>query len=215
MRRIDIVIGLIVLSIVCGTILGIKYFADPDRKLIRNEDAEVIDAALLSFFEKGSWQSPEWTAGDFIVLFQECRSDPVETFAQDLTKIASYSKANTSNRKYWPMLNNLLKQYASSKATSPRTLDLRQLRIDPRIVVSKPSPLFERGKQPQLHNRYGESGTQRAGGSLYPPLYSSDHQVAIVRASVVWSIHHADVFFLLQKSDGRWKALFAQPIYYP
>jgi hypothetical protein len=50
---------------------------------------------------------------------------------------------------------------------------------------------------------------------MWPPGYSADNRIAIVRMSIPWSIHHADGTFVLANRQGAWSVLVREFIYYP
>jgi hypothetical protein len=49
----------------------------------------------------------------------------------------------------------------------------------------------------------------------YPPGYSQDRQVAIVRLTFPWSIHGGDGTYVLVKKEGKWTVLIREIAYYP
>jgi len=48
----------------------------------------------------------------------------------------------------------------------------------------------------------------------WPPGYSNDQRFAVVRLVVPWSIHHADVTYLLAYEDGKWTVCLRQTVHY-
>ena len=48
----------------------------------------------------------------------------------------------------------------------------------------------------------------------WPPGYSDDNSIAVVRLSIPWSIHHADGTYILARSDTGWTILLRQFVYY-
>jgi hypothetical protein len=48
----------------------------------------------------------------------------------------------------------------------------------------------------------------------WPPGYSQDKSLCIVRLVIPWSIHHADATYILVKRKARWAVLLRQFVYY-
>ena len=49
---------------------------------------------------------------------------------------------------------------------------------------------------------------------IWPPGYSVDGRIAMVRMSIPWSMHHADGTFLLTSRQGTWHVLVRQFVFY-
>jgi hypothetical protein len=50
---------------------------------------------------------------------------------------------------------------------------------------------------------------------VWPPGFSGDQRLAIVRMSIPWSIHHANATYVLAKRQGNWVLQVRQFVYYP
>jgi hypothetical protein len=50
---------------------------------------------------------------------------------------------------------------------------------------------------------------------VWPPGFSSDRRLAVVRMSIPWSIHHAEATYVLGKRQGNWALQVRQFVYYP
>jgi hypothetical protein len=48
----------------------------------------------------------------------------------------------------------------------------------------------------------------------WPPGYSRDKSLCIVRLVIPWSMHHADATYLLVQRKARWVVLVRQFVYY-
>ena len=51
--------------------------------------------------------------------------------------------------------------------------------------------------------------------SFWPPGYSKDTKLAVVRVVFPWSIHHGEGTYLLCERNGKWVTLLRQFVYYP
>jgi hypothetical protein len=171
-------------------------------------DSQVVNAALLSFFEKADWQTFEWQQGDFVLVEPELKADKKtpEDYVSVLKQLVRDSEEPNQS------LKTLAEKY--KKGASRGKFDLASLELDSRIVID--SPEARGAKEGMIRNREGTFGTIRATGRLLPPLYSSDRQSAIVRWLSSWSFgrHGAWVAFVLQKIDDKWKVVLVQPKYY-
>ena len=50
---------------------------------------------------------------------------------------------------------------------------------------------------------------------VWPPGFSGDRRLAVVRMSIPWSIHHANATYVLAKRQGNWVLQVRQFVYYP
>ncbi len=50
---------------------------------------------------------------------------------------------------------------------------------------------------------------------VWPPGYSHDTKVAIVRVVVPWSIHHGEGTYVLAERNDKWTIILRQFVYYP
>jgi len=50
---------------------------------------------------------------------------------------------------------------------------------------------------------------------IWPPGYSAERRLAVVRMSIPWSIHHADGTYVFANRQGSWLLLVRQFVYYP
>lgn len=49
---------------------------------------------------------------------------------------------------------------------------------------------------------------------VWPPGYSADGRLAVVRMSIPWSIHHAEATYVLANREGNWLVQVRQFVYY-
>jgi len=195
-----------VIALLAGIFFTARHFADPHRNLIRNDDSEVIQAALLTYFEKNPRFDPQGMEGDFAVANPRFLS-PRPAFKNDLESLISACKDDPSRHSHLAELVSLKKSISgqqSFQATEP--LSLSKLDLDDRIVLSTVNPRVVLSTDPKnLFNRVGTKGTGRIFASLFPPSYAPDGKSAIIKVALDWTRESSELILLLRKEKQRWK----------
>lgn len=177
--------------------------------LTANDDRDVIQTALLSFYKKEVWHSPDWEPKQPILLLAEWGKDDGLPLDTSLTRlkvevddaIASLKKDRKSarNKEYLAYcettsreLGRILPLAKQAGSFEPaRIKDFRDVIWNPKVRVVD-----------ELKRDYG-SGPVSA--RALKPRYSPNGQFAWVQFSMPWSIHSADVQFVLEKRMGQWQ----------
>ncbi len=212
-------------------------------KLFPSSDArDAIQTSLLSFFEPRDWHSADWNPKKQVVLRPKFVRHPsanydakIVSFDDALKELEAYE---LRNKKYFATekpsaADEDSKRWflESKKANAHKIETLRyvrlnvgknpgrstilvpeiaQMRFDPRIVVSEKSNRIRIGstdRDPSL-----EEGTIYA--SVAHPFFSPDGRFAIVSMSIPWSMHSADVHFILERKGTAWKIISTSSIFY-
>lgn len=181
----------------------------------QNADSQVIESCLLEFFAESKWRSMDWREGDFIVLDPEYRKgyrSPVE----QIRELAGREKRNrkSGNPEHIAFLERAATEIGRDGATSATATPIKQLSLDPRIVVAKVDRAIRGYSPPKLKNRDGVMGAIRVAVRCERPVYSRAGDQAYLRVSAPWSIHSADVNFFLQKQGGTWTVRLVVPLFY-
>lgn len=167
-------------------------------------DAEVVNSAMLSFFKVTKWNE-WWTEGDYVVLTDKWAENERPSF-DDSCRVFSVKLKPTKG--------------GFRQAGAP--LALKLLSLDRRILRGNQTYSSEGGKFGLWHpgalrvkNAQGFEGTVRVLGRLSPPTYSSDGTRSILRMSgVLWSMHMAEIHFLLGLHNGTWNVIRVQVTYF-
>lgn len=195
----------------------------------RPDDEVVIETALLSFFEKEDWQSPDWTHGDFVLLDPTPRPKERPDFQKLLDAAIKdlESWPEESKRKYPKEYKKSLADATKLRAVSqmakpngqrytpePKSPDFAKLKLDPRIVVKSVDFHWMEAHRKKVTNRLGTSGSLRVMIKIDPPGYTADGRFAIVVGHAPWSIHGADLAFFLQRSGRKWTIAYVATTFY-
>ncbi len=183
------------------------------------DDAAVINAAMLAFFDNSVWDPYPWMDGDFLLLRLELDSETRPDFEPSLDDaIKSYEGYGDKVEilaKLRNMKDSIRREGPGFDPGSVKALE--DMELDERIVLGEiEGNLLTFGSEIESNGFVRKHGTMRADGRLYPPAYSHDGRYACVKMTwVPWSIHSADLFFLLERTKDGWKIVdVRQEIYH-
>lgn len=193
---------------------------------VRNADAEVIEIALLQFFtpEEEPWQAREWRKGSTALLWGQLRSKRRQTASELLKEWIDPAANYESDPEYGARVREELAPVralqaevakVSGASLPPSIVPLASFMFDSRIAVGEPKPTdryFRSWRKVPLPN--GQPGQPRMIARVDPPAYSPDGQIAVVKFSVPWSIHSADVLIGLRREGDRWTRVFARSVFF-
>jgi hypothetical protein len=195
MRRIDLLFAAALVLVV----LGAFHFADPRRRLVHNDDSEVLDTVLILLLSSAS-SSPTAKLPDFVTVTSDYLSPNREDFKHAIdAAIRSGEKVFGSQ-----LLDIKVVALDKSRVVEPfhiKDTPLNQLDLDNRIVVRPPPNSF----QPTVRNRNGTLGRVHTVAAVGMPVYSPDGKTAIVRLAT-GDARGVRLFWLvvLEKQDGKW-----------
>lgn len=207
-----------------------------------NDARDVIQASLLSFFEPRHWHSADWKPKNQVVLRPSYIPHPSSNFdakfnsfndvlvqleTHELRSKRYFEKAKPkakdqdSKRKFLATRrNNFLKievlAYVRARVgknpgnSMIHIPEIAQMEFDPRIVVTNKSNRIRFGAMERDESL--EQGTVYA--HVGRPFFSPDERFAIVTMSIPWSMHSADVHFVLEQKDTGWKIISTSPMFY-
>lgn len=203
-------------------LLAALQSASPTK--IRNVDAEVIDMAILQFFtrnEENWWQRGEWRNGTTVVVtpqyYEKTRGSAAKVLEEWIESSNGYESnpkdAARARRELAP-LRAMLKEVKAAKGDfrTPKLLAPMFLDLCPNALAVEPIPGPHSWRGAKLPS--GIRGSIRALASIGPPSYSLDGRFALVKMSVAWSIHSADVLIGLRQDSAGWKRIFARSFFY-
>lgn len=202
-----------------------------------NDDRDVIQTALLSFFHKEEWHSADWTPKAHVVLRIQLHSKARPTFDEEFKAIVEDCQSNlkyattelkknskmTLEKKSW-----LKKAEAEAKAdlaalegikshltegaayVPPPLVSLKSMAWNSRIILTDKSN--RREFDDDKADRSLEYSTVYARTSR--PTYSPNGRCAIVEFRIPWSIHSAKVRFVFERKDGIWVQVVVNAIFY-
>ncbi|RYG84532.1 hypothetical protein EON77_06495, partial [bacterium] len=174
----------------------------------KNDDAAVIDAAILQFFTpefEQEWQSQDWREGETALVHGQLTTKTRSSAKELLVSWIDASRPGESNPEYGARvkeqlapMRSLLEEIGSQEMTfrPPAIVPLATLDFGPRIAVGEPKLSFRRNwYQTPLPD--GKPGRPRVIVWITPPAYSGDGNVAILKAHTLWSMHSADLVFAM------------------
>lgn len=203
------------------------------------DDEAVLNAALLSFFQKSTWHRPEWDEGDFVVLAASWippRDGDGEGRVRDLKPLLDALLKSNQALLLRLKPEDDAEQIDDLNKSLPKVRQLRDLAKAGDFKIGAPAPLnalvldrrilLEDKLRPE-RSRYGwsdgesriivQSGkevTVRVRARLSPPTYSLDGRLALLTLLVPWSIHSATLNFYLQRVGSKWEVAHVEAIYY-
>jgi len=177
--------------------------------LAGNDDRDVIQTALLSFYKKEVWHAPDWEPKQPIQLLDKFgKGEPMsmELILRALKVDADSAFARLKKESKTPRDKEYLRYYESTSrelegiiplvkqkgSFAPSLLvDFRDVTWDPKIIVV------------EEFRPYSVLGPVSA--RALRPRYSPNGQFAWVQFRMPWSMHSADVEFVLERRDGAWR----------
>jgi hypothetical protein len=195
----------------------LKTVAKPEVRVPGPEsDAAVINAVAEYFYIAPNRFDGNWALGGLVVLTPEWSAvsklafnDQVVRMSGQLDrggpKAAKVAAQVRSDAMALQLVLDSSGQPVEADTHKPRAL--KKLELDKRIVLSTYSAISY--QQESLVDSSGIERTSRVEGSVSPPTYSPNARYAIVRMSARWSLHEAQLRFLLERTEGRWKVIFA------
>lgn len=177
--------------------------------LTANDDRDVIQTALLSFYKKEVWHSADWDPKQPIQLLDKFgRDEPMsmELILRALKVDADAAWARLKKGSKTPREKEYLRYSESTSRELERIIPLAKQKgsFSPTRLVDFRDVTWKAGIQlvDRITRDYG-SGPVSARASK--PRYSANGQFAWVQFSMPWSIHSADVQFVLEKREGEWR----------
>ena len=193
---------------------------------IVNDDRDIIQTCMLSFYQKHHYQMREWDAVTKVIL----RSKYLEPTGQGLH--AALAEAIDSSRKEYeycvqalkkkkqvddpkefalniPKMKANLEALRGMKTRTakggdflpPSQVELKEMLWDKRILVNDAI-----AKDRLRNDGYIKGGVY---ASTTRPSYSPDGKQAYVMFNIPWSIHSGDVYFFLERAGQKWVLLGA------
>jgi hypothetical protein len=181
-------------------------------KPIRNTDAEVVEAALLSFYGKTGKLAPDWGEGAYIVARRRFKSDERGDFKFTIGNMIAYAISHKKSKEI-ATLKAVRNSIRNTGFAPGKISPLEHLSLDARIVLTDSHRDWMTRNQ-RVVTRTGRSGTARAWASVGVPTYSQDGNFAIVSMHLPWSIHSADVSILLKRAKAGWSVILVQSVFY-
>lgn len=184
------------------------------------DDAAVINAALLSFFQpaEGALESlGTWDTGDYVVVSPAWDSPERPDFEGEIRGSLVWYDAYTDGKPKAEALRKILTSI--KKPSQPLRFDAVQpvdkLKLDDRIVLRNVKlELFQMLSDVKVKNAAGKVGTVCAMGRLGAVGYSADGQYACVELShVPYSRHDAILRFFLVRVYEAWAVVHVWVIY--
>jgi len=199
-----------------------------------DDDRDVIQTSMLSFFKHEEWHAADWKPKDFVVLNTQFRPKSRREFTEAFQgllkavkdeeqgwKDATEKQENAGDldrlRRGLADLQRNLKALEGSNALSaigdfqaPPLRPLKQREWDKRIKVTDGSNRVFTGRE------RADTNLERwtVYGTAAPPSYSSDGHFAIAEFHIPWSIHSSHVTFFLEREPDGWKIKASHAAFY-
>lgn len=199
----------------------------------RTDDRDVIQTAMLGFFDKRDWYPSDWKPKHHVVLFPKYAEEERPKFVptvRELVKDAQVSidhinkllskghaeeallRRNMRISQYeLKVLQGLLKQVEQAKQTyqPSKIFQPDSIKFESRIWVSaKSNRGLARSRDKKL-----EQDTVYA--TVSPPSYSPDGEFALLRLNAPWSgWHSVDVVLVFERSKTGWARLLDLSTFY-
>ncbi len=177
-------------------------------------DAAVINAAMGGFYSEADWRDPDWTKGDFVVVFPSWATRTRPAFVSVLDNLIVSAFFRTGAEAELKLLEEIKSSIQhDGDAFDPGPLQpVSDLVLDDRIKVSFETTTVGMSlKREVTKNRAGKEGTIRTHGSLYPPAYSRDGRYAFVyMVGLPYGFHSAKLAFLLERTKSAWKVIYVR-----
>ncbi len=187
---------------------------------IVNDDRDIIQTCLLSFYQEHHYQLREWNATTKVVLRSKYEKSTGQGLHAALAEAIDYSKREFN---YYELALKK-KQKVDSKELAlkipkmranltalqgmksrivksgdflpPPQMELKEMLWDKRILVNDTI-----AKDRLRNDGYIKGGVY---ASTTRPSYSPDGKQVYVMFSIPWSIHHGDVYFFLERAGQKW-----------
>ncbi|HJP81883.1 MAG TPA: hypothetical protein VJ835_00120 [Fimbriimonadaceae bacterium] len=201
-----------------------------------NDDRELLQAAMLSFFTPEPWHSGDWKPKKQVVLRSQFSSKTRPDFNAELKNVSDRLKAEVDGlTKYIQrgkvapeQLRVLQKQLQASEQslsqvakiqskrtwvqsyTPPQLIPIKEMSWDGRILVSdQPSRRwsFQTKGDANIERLTVEARASR-------PTYSPDGSIAILHFGIPWSIHSSEVWMVYERIESTWVRRAVASIFY-
>ncbi len=199
------------------------------------EDAEVIETALLRFFSNDEWIESDWDTGEVLVLDPTWKKrtelffDAVQGDLKQIEYTAKNSKYKVHRQRaeqelgaLKPILEDVrgTKEVRSAGERSPPEMRPSLVSLvddmDERIIVSEEDPYpYDISRNMTIKDRSGVKRTWRTKCWIGHPQYSASGKYAFVQVVAPWSIHSADINFYLERVGDDWTVKCAAVTIYP
>jgi hypothetical protein len=212
-------------------LIASQALASPESLLtgaqgLATNDDQVINAALKTIFEKYAWNT-WWTNGDFLVIYPLKTNElprPRSSLSRSLDEFIHPLERGDGQ---WIKGSNdlqVLKEIRTSAGPDsdpepPRMAELKDMDLDPRIMVSSVlfGEPFQHFAEPfqdggaSITNRMGKKGRVISTVTLDAPGYSRNGRYAVLETAFQKYAALAD--FFLENKDGHWRVV--QVIIFP
>ncbi len=202
-----------------------------------NDDRDVIQTALLSFFHKEDWHAGDWTPKSHVVLGTQLRSKVRPNFQEEFNSIrercakdmeyatielkrsttmkldckSRLEKVIADSKRDLAALEVVKYQLSEGAAYVPPPLvPLKSMAWDSKIILTDKSNRFK------FDDRNADRSLEKWTVYAYAfrPTYSPNGRYAIVEFRIPWSIHSAEVRFLFARKHGTWTRIMVSSIFH-
>jgi hypothetical protein len=188
----------------------------------RPDEEVIVETAMLSLFTNADWIDPGWKKGDVVLIKPKWWTRGRLSYTQQLRGELPEppkppKRMSAHDLKLTAELTDLIRA-GGGDATDPRPVpDLRSMRLDPRLAVGAMEP--KKWQFTWLPGRRFVSGlkprkTVRVPFTLSPPSFSANKGYAVLVGSAPWSMHGADIIFILQRKNAGWRVVKVVPKFY-
>jgi len=192
------------------------------------DDRNVIQAALLSFFKPEPWYAADWKSTGHVVLYIRHKLPKRADYSKTLDRLIEYLKSEIEAAKkdrggayYLKRDTSALKVLLSLQRSSKGRLTYRVPKDRPLFSYAWDSRILPTDKE-WSHLRpigYGtkqdpEFADVRVFSQVDLPTYSPDGGVSIVSMTIPWSIHSADVNFVLRRGTSGWEIVYGGGVFF-
>ena len=218
------------------TLFSLACSAVPQSFSPNNDDRDVIQTAMLSFFTNEEWHAADWTPKKHVVLrptFTSKERQPFATALKEAKKRAQEvlryfeklpkAKLDAEQQARWKReihrtesdliaLVDIEKHMLEGSAYAPEPIKQpKYLNWDKRIIVTDKSSRFM-----FRDDKNSDKSLERWTVYAYPdpPTYSENGRYALLNLSIPWSIHSCNIMFFFERQKGKWVRKLVQSQFY-
>jgi hypothetical protein len=196
-----------------------------DDARLKERDGRVISAALSELWTRAEKMLLTWEPGSYVAVQPTwSKGEPRGSFNSSLRSLIDWQKRSKGDPHVVRLLESIRSETMNTTEEPLPSFPLAELPLDSRLVLTdkyknsmwrynwrdgKVDPNYN-----MVKNHDGKVGRLKTSCHLSLPTYSWGGRYAIVSAGMPWSMHSADVSFVLKLTGGRWKTVAVSAVYF-
>jgi hypothetical protein len=219
-------------TLLAGLLLGLAPTA-----VRADDDRDVIQTAMLSFFVRQEWHSADWKPKQHVILRPSFRPASRADFSLSvkegireaqrnvahLESAIGTPKTDPATTKRWKRALQVAEAELSGLAAIQKNMlgapaykaspivQPGSLTWDKRILVTDKSNRPRFGPD---NNRDASLETWTVYATAAPPTYSPNGRYALIQLHIPWSMHSSDITFYMERVGEKWVQKVVQSKFY-